>query len=377
MKLLSRLKKKEITGKTFLVRIDLNADFERGKAMFRLEAIIPTLSFLVKNEAEKIVIVSHRGRPTGRTRDASLGVFVPVIAKRMNNAVDFVSAYRVGTLVKAVKKSGAKIVLLENIRFFPGEETNDSNFAMTLASCADVYVNDAFAVSHRANASIAAIADYLPSYGGLLLEKEIKNLSAILQKPKRPFVVLVGGAKISDKINVLKNLSKSADTFLLGGGAANTFFVAKGIPVGNSLVDTSTFSKITSFLSSEKVVLPVDTVMFRGAILDIGRETIARYEKIIASARTIVWSGPFGLFEKKAFSRGTEKMWRAILRNKKAYSIVGGGETITSLRLLQRTYSVPKNIFLSTGGGAMLEYLSGKKLPGIVALEKNKQQWKT
>ncbi len=374
MKLLSKLKKKNIVGKTFLVRIDLNADFEKGKEMFRLEAVIPTFSFLIRNGAKKIVIVSHRGRPKHHTHDASLDIFAPAIAKRTEEAVDFISAYRVGALVKAVKKSDVKIVLLENIRFFSGEETNDPSFAKALAACADVYVNDAFAVNHRANASVVAITDYLPSYGGLLLEKEIKNLSAILQKPKHPFVILVGGAKIFDKINILKNLSKPADMFLLGGGAANTLFAAEGIPIGNSLVDTSVFRKITPYLSSEKVMLPLDTVMFRGAILDIGQETIARYEKIIASARTIVWSGPFGLFQKEAFSHGTEKMWRAIFKNKKAHIVVGGGETITSLRLLRSTHPVPKNIFLSTGGGAMLEYLSGKKLPGIVALEKNKKQ---
>lgn len=375
MKFLSQLQKKHISGKTFLVRIDLNADFKKGTSMFRLEAVIPTLSFLLKNGARKIVVASHRGRPERRAKKESLDIFAPIIAHRTKKEVDFISAYRVGTLADEARKSNAPIVLLENLRFFRGEETNDPSFAKALASCADIYVNDAFAVSHRKNASVCAITDYLPSYSGLLLEKELAHLSRVLKDPEHPFVVLIGGVKISEKTAVIDHLWKLADLFLLGGAAANTFLAAQGVSMGRSVFDKKVIDKMKSRIFSPRIILPVDGVRRRGAVMDIGPETAARYAKIIASAKMILWSGPFGLFQENDFSHGTEMMWSAVLKNKNARVVIGGGETIASLRVVsgfQSIISRRKNIFLSTGGGAMLGYLSGKALPGVVALEKNR-----
>lgn len=375
MKYLRTIQKSQIRGKTFLVRVDLNIEIGGDENLFRLDAIIPTLLFLIKKEAKKIIIISHRGRPSNCDKSLSLDVFAPIISKKTKKPVDFISAYRIGALVKAIKKSDARIILIENIRFFNGEEKNDPSFAKALAKCADIYINDAFAVSHRANASLVAITKYLPSYAGLLIESEIKNLDAIMKKNIHPFTVIIGGAKIADKVKVIRNLFEKTDSFLLGGGPANTFFAARGLPIGSSLFDKEYVDFAKKYLDSKKIHLPIDTVVHKNSILDIGKHTISEYSKIINKSKAIVWNGPMGLFQKKVYSKGTENIWNAILNNKKAIIVVGGGETVASLRLIKgfRNKVLKKSdLFISTGGGATLAYLSGEKLPGIEALKSNR-----
>lgn len=379
MKFLSKLTKKDIQGKTVLVRVDLN--IKDGKELFRLDAIIPTLKYILEKGVKKIIVVSHRGRPERslkfkvKSSKESLEGFTPLIARSMKTEVDFVSANRIATLIKAAKESDAQIVLLENIRFFSGEMKNDSSFAKVFVSCADVYVNDALAVSHRKHASVEAVTKLLPSYAGLLLEQEMLHLDKVIESSKHPFVLVIGGAKISDKVGVIERFKNKADRILLGGGAANTFFAAEGFPVGDSLHEPTSIPEIKKYIGGKNIFIPVDTRIFKTSILDVGSATSSLYTSIIQSARTVVWSGPMGFFEKRGFENGTREMWKAILSNKRANIVVGGGETIAASRLIpnfKSKISKMPNIFLSTGGGAMLVYLSGEKLPGIEALEKSK-----
>jgi len=354
-------------GKICLLRIDLNN-------ISRLEAVVPTIKLLLKHHI-KVVLLSHRGRPHSVDKKLSLRPFVPILSRKLRKRVRFVSNFRFAVIKKKIAKSENGVFLLENLRFLPGEEKNDAKLAKNLASLGDFYVNDAFAVSHRKNASVVAITKYLPSYAGLLMEKEIKNLDAVMRNFKHPFTVIIGGAKISDKIGIIKNLwgsasRRKADYFLLGGGPANTFFVAQGLPVGDSLIDKYQISNIKNkkYLNSKKIILPSDVKIKNKQILDIGERTVRWYSTIIKKSRTIIWNGPMGMFEKKEFANGTKGIWQAVSKNKRAKIVVGGGETVVSLNLLTTHYKLPINLFLSTGGGAMLEYLSGKKLPGIACL---------
>lgn len=381
MKYASELKKSDVRGKRFLVRVDLN--IKNSDELFRLDAVIPTLSLLLKKEAKKIIIVSHRGRPgsakrtiSKKMKEVSLEAFAPLIAGKTGEAVDFISANRIATLVREVENSDARIVLVENIRLFSGEEANDPSFGRILASCADAYVNDAFASSHRAHASISAITKFLPSYAGILLEREMTRLDAMLRNPRRPFVLVVGGAKISDKLGIVRMFQNDADKILVGGAAANTCLVAQGFPVWRSLYEPKMVREARK-IQKKNVFLPVDAHVFEEAILDIGPETARFFAEAIALAKTIVWSGPMGLSEKRGFEKGTRAIWSAILANKDAEVVVGGGETIASAKLIpnfKSKISKRKNIFLSTGGGAMLDYLGGKKLPGIEVLKKQKNR---
>lgn len=371
-------------GKTCLLRVDLNIESNDPAGMFRLDAIIPTIKLLLRSKV-KVVIVSHRGRPLPvdegnlkpgnkvpkKVSELSLGEFAPLIATRVKVPVDFVEAYRVQALVRTALTSTARVVLLENIRFFRGEEANDVNFAKALSKLADFYVNDAFAVSHRKNASVCAITAFLPSYAGPLLDREVRTLSGIVKGFVSPFVVIVGGAKAADKLGVIERLWGKADTFLVGGGAANTILAAEGIPVGRSLYEPDIVKDMKRYAFSGDVVLPVDVREGKRAILDIGPKTEREFARVIAGAKTIIWNGPMGLFEKKLFASGTRAVWRAILKSS-ARIVVGGGETIASANLIPNSESqltARKNIFLSTGGSAMLLHLAGKKLPGLEALK--------
>ncbi|MEK7630220.1 MAG: phosphoglycerate kinase [Patescibacteria group bacterium] len=370
IKFLSKTNLKKYAGKTALLRIDLNIEPGGELDSYRLEAVIPTIKLLLKNKT-KIILLSHRGRPGKYEKNYSLAPFGPIFAKKLKTAVDFVYAARTGALEKVVKNSDAKIVLVENLRFFQGEEANDPSFTRELAKLGDFFVNDAFAVSHRKNASVVAITKYLPSYGGLLLEKELKKLGAIINYSAKPFVIVLGGAKVSDKVGVLKYFWNKADKFIIAGGPANTFFLANGLPIGKSFYDKASLPFVKKFIGSPKIVLPSDIKVSAKKILDIGPQTINEWSKIIAKSKTIIWNGPIGLFEKKGFEKGTIATWKAIFANKKAIAVIGGGETLASLKLItnnSKLITKNKNLFLSTGGGAMLEFLSGKKLLGIEAL---------
>jgi phosphoglycerate kinase len=264
------------------------------------------------------------------------------------------------------------IFLLDNLRFLPGEEKNDPKLAKQLASLADFYVNDAFAVSHRANASVTAITKFLPSYAGIELENEIRSLSKAIVAPQHPVVLVLGGAKASDKLGVISYFKKKADWFLLGGGCANSILRLKGMDIKKSVSDSDpkelpALKKIAGYKS---VILPMDFVWgdasVGGRILDVGPKTITAFNEKIAAARTIIWSGPLGLIEKKQYSLASIAIARAIGRNHRAFSISGGGETVMFLK----KYKLDKQFsFISTGGGAMVDFLAGKKLPGIEALK--------
>ncbi len=363
---------KKFRNKTCLLRIDLNIELGEEKNSFRLHSVIPTIKLLLRHKI-KVVILSHRGRPRRYDKKLSLRPFTSILKKKLRQNISF-------TKVLPQKIVSSEVTLMENLRFWRGEENNDLSFGYRLARLGDFYINDAFAVSHRKNASVVAITRYLPSYGGPLLEKEIKNLSSIMKNPKKPFVIIIGGAKIKDKLGVIKYFwspkHRRADYFLLGGGPANTFFAAQGMPVGNSLVDKDSISQILTLIPNKvkppRIVLPVDVKIKDKKILDIGPRTVLWYRTIIKKCRTIIWNGPMGFFEKEEFAEGTKGVWRAVLTNRKARIVVGGGETVASLRKFEirnSEFKIGRNVFISTGGGAMLEYLAGKKLPGIKALE--------
>ena len=337
------------------MRIDLNIEPGASLDSYRLQAILPTIKLLLKNKV-KVVILSHRGRPKGFDKKYSLKPFIQVFHKELGGKVNFLPDFDFPKIKNRIEESKPRSVfLLENLRFLPGEEKNDPGFAMQLSLLGDFYVNDAFAVSHRKNASVCAITKFLPSYAGLCLENEIKNLGTIINYSTHPFIVILGGAKLKEKILNLRGLINKADNVLLGSNAFNE----SGVP------------------KSSKFVWPEDAKSSAGrrnrkSIWDIGPFTVGNYASVISGAKTIIWSGPPGFFEKKGFEKGTIGIWKAVLksasRRKKTHIVIGGGETSASLKLLGKV-RIPRNIFISTGGGAMLEYLSSKKLPGIESLK--------
>ncbi len=371
IRLLSRLDRKQIAGKVCLLRVDLNIEAGQERNSFRVGAIVPTVRYLRRCGAS-VVLLSHRGRPARLNRADSLHPFAATLEKQLREPVVFIPHFTFGKLKRQLSTRRGGVWLLENIRFLPGEDRNDLQLARRLARLGDFYVNDAFAVSHRRNASVVAITRYLPSYGGLLLESELENLNRVMKRYRRPLTVVIGGAKIADKLGVITYFWRKADRFLLAGGPANTFFAAKGLPVGDSLVDRAAIPSIKRYLKSPKIILPSDVSVYHRQILDIGERTIKEWGDVLARSRTIIWNGPPGLFEKKGFQQGTRAIWHMLLANRKAQIIIGGGETTASLRLLAKPHTLMAkhpNLFISTGGGAMLEYLSGKKLPGIEILE--------
>ncbi len=378
MKYLKDLTQRELKNKICLLRVDLNIDdtdlktIKKNKFPLRLEAILPTINFLRKNNA-KIVILSHRGRPSKAqtNKEFSLKHFIKIFSILLKEPVNFIGDF---DFLKARSKidnsSAGSVFLLENLRFIKCEEENNINFAKKLADLGDIYINDAFAVSHRKNASITAITNFLPSYAGFLMEKEIKNLSQAFNKFKKPFVVILGGAKISDKIGLINNFYRKADYFLLGGGIATTLFASQGLPVGNSLYEKNWRGdkKIIDGVKKGKIILPIDVAVKKNEILDIGPLTIKKYSDIIKKAETIIWNGPMGYFEDPRFAKGSKAMAEEISKNR-AFTVIGGGETTAVFILKTKIKKLKSNIFLSTGGGAMLEYLAGGKLPGLKALK--------
>ncbi len=384
MKTLRTLGRKSINGKVCLLRLDLNVIERNPREIYRFRASLPTLKFLLARGA-KVVIVSHRGRPKKADGALSLRPFAEAFACELNKNVAFFPHPKAGKrsfdahfsrLRWEIATSPKKLFLLENIRFFPGEEKNDANLARALASLADIYVNDAFAVSHRRNASVCAVAKLLPSYAGLLLERELSSLGKATRNPRRPFVILAGGAKVKEKMELMRIFRRKADLFLLSGAVANTFFAAQGENIGSSTHEKEFFKEAKRFASSEKVYLPLDDLRHKGKILDIGPVTADEYARIVLGAKTVLFAGPPGYYHEKRFAGGTKKMWSAIIertKDKSAFAVAGGGETVASLALVGETPDSlarkRKNIFISTGGGAMIEFLAGKKLPGVEALK--------
>jgi phosphoglycerate kinase len=367
---LSAASSKKLTG-TVLLRLDFNTEDD-----WRMRAVLPTIQLLSKISG-RIVIISHRGRPEGFDKKFSLRADATKLSKLLGGKkVAFIDHFRFAEIkTQAAAAPRGSVFLLENLRFLPGEEKNDPTLAKKLASLADFYVNDAFAVSHRANASVVAITKFLPSYAGIEMENEIKSLSKAVLRPRHPVVLVLGGAKASDKLGVIAYFRNKADWFLLGGGGANTILWLKGMDVKKSVKDSDpkelpALKKIGGY---KNVILPEDFVWgsvgggsAETAILDVGPKTVRAFNKKIASARTIIWSGPLGLIEKKQYTKASIAVARAIGRNRKAFSVSGGGETVMFLK----HYTLDKKFsFISTGGGAMVDFLAGKKLPGIEALK--------
>jgi phosphoglycerate kinase len=379
----------DVRGKKILVRVDFNVPLKNGEVLddTRIRAALPTLRYLLERDAS-LLLCSHLGRPKGKPDPA---LSLKPVASRLQTLLGRPVAFAedcIGPVARRAAENLPKggVLLLENTRFHPGEKKNDPEMAKELAALAELYVNDAFGSAHRAHASTEGVAKYLPAVAGLLMEKELRYLGEAIESPAHPFVAILGGAKISDKIGVIQNLLHKADVVLIGGGMANTFFRAQGYPMGDSLVEEDALETARNLLETagKQLRLPVDVVIaddFRAdanlrvmemaaipdgwRVLDVGEETVAAYAKVISKAKTVVWNGPMGVFEFPAFAKGTFGIARA-LADSDAVSIVGGGESVAAIKAAGLAESITH---ISTGGGASLEMLEGKTLPGVAALE--------
>lgn len=387
--MIRKIKELDLKDKRVFVRVDFNVPIDDGQIMetHRIESTLPTLRFILE-KADKVIIASHLGRPKGKkSKEWSLAPVRDHLEKSLGRPVTLAPDC-IGSEVEALAQDPKHpVILLENLRFHKEEEKNDPVFSQALASLADVYVNDAFGAAHRAHASIAGMVRFFREKGaGLLLQKELDYLGRILSDPEHPFVALLGGAKVSDKMGVIKTLLPKVDVLLIGGGMAYTFLKAKGGAVGNSLVEDDRIQLAQELLAqAEKIgkslLLPIDHVAARDVKgkpttcdsdippdhmgLDIGPKTITLFSEEIRKAKMVLWNGPVGLFETKPFDHGTRSM-ALDLAECKATSVVAGGETVAAVR---QAGIEDKVTHLSTGGGATLEFLEGKELPGIQALE--------
>jgi len=380
-----------LKDKKVLVRVDFNVplgdDLEVDSSEdWRIEATLPSIKYLL-DQGAKIILLTHLGRPNGQVVE---NLRLDPVAKRLEELLDRkiikldnCCGQEVEDRVSQIK--AGEIILLENLRFYPEEKNNDNKFAKQLASYGEIYVNDAFGVAHRAHASLVGIPKYLPSCAGLLLEKEMTVLSNVLDKPKRPLTAIIGGVKISTKIKVIKRFLKEADDVLLGGALANTVLAAKGIAVGRSLIEEGMVEETQKLeLTDIKLHLPVDAIASadpsgkrdsriapisntneKEMILDIGPDTNELFKLIISQSKTIIWNGPMGLIEVDKFVQGSKKIAQAVADND-GYSVVGGGDSIV---LIEKMGLFDKIDHISTGGGSMLQFLAGDKLPGIEALK--------
>jgi phosphoglycerate kinase len=377
----------EVRGKKVLVRVDFNVPVEDGRVTddTRIKRTLPTIRYLLERGARP-VLISHLGRPKG---EPDPEYAMDPVARRLEELLE-TPVLKLNAAVgeevgEALANFSEGVVLLENSRFYPGETENDPEFSKQLASLADLYVDDAFGAAHRAHATTVGVAELLPAAAGLLMEEELGSLDKVLRRPERPFVAILGGSKVSDKLGVIESMLEVADTLLLGGAMCFTFFEAKGFETGNSLVEDEYLEEAKRLMeeAGEKLVLPVDVVAaekmeedapskvvkveeFPADLmgLDIGPETVEEFRGYIADAKTIFWNGPMGVFEIDAFAKGTEGVARAVAESG-AVSVVGGGDSVAAVRKLGLENDIG---FISTGGGASLEYVEGKKLPGIAVL---------
>ena len=378
----------DVAGKRILVREDLNVPMSKGHITddSRLRAAVPTLQHLAQRGA-MVIVMSHLGRPNGVEPDLSLRPVGLHLARLLDREVHFAEDC-VGEPARTAvgKLQNGQVLLLENVRFHPEEEANDPDFAHRLASLGELYVNDAFAASHRAHASVVGVASYLPAFAGELMEAELTALHQVLDHPRRPMLAVVGGAKVSTKVGVLKNLLKKVDALIIGGAMANTFFRARGYPTGSGLVEDTALdaAKEVTDAAGRKLLLPVDLVCARRMeagqplrimnadaveagwmALDIGPRSVALFSTRLHGAGAVVWNGPMGVSEIPDFSDGTKAIGEAIA-DSGGYTLVGGGDTVAAIELLGLS---GRFSHVSTGGGATLEYLEGKTLPGIAILK--------
>lgn len=399
MSKLPTLKDVDVKGKKVLVRLDLNVPMVHGKVAdhSRITRIIPTLKELIKRKA-KIIIISHFDRPKGEfVRSMSLAPITNPLSEALGQELQF----GIDCIGKPAEEAIAKlkdgnVLLLENLRFHKGEEKNDPDFSKQLAKLADIYVNDAFSCSHRTHASIVGVAEKLPAVAGLLLQEEIENLEKFLNSPKNPLVGIVGGAKVSTKLEIVQNLVNKVDTLIIGGGMANTFLLAKKIKIGKSLHEKELVGTAAKILEkAEKkgceIILPSDVVVAKSLsesteckvvpinkvpdgymILDIGPETVINICNKMKESKTVIWNGPVGAFETVPFdisSMSIARMIAALTSANKISSVAGGGDVVAAISRAGLTESFS---YISTAGGAFLEWLEGKELPGIKVLQESK-----
>jgi len=384
----------DLKNKIVLCRVDFNVPLKDGKITddTRIRAALPTIEYILEQQGSSIILMSHLGRPNGRVNpDLSLkpvaGRLAELLGREVKTAPDCVGE-KVENMAAELKGAGG-VLLLENLRFHKAETNNDSEFARNLASLGDVYVNDAFGTAHRAHASTEGVAHHLPGVAGFLMEKEIRFIGGLLEHPEKPFVAIIGGAKVSTKIAVLESLLSNATDLLVAGGMAYTFLKSRGTKIGNSLVEEAFLTTAGSLLEKAKglgvnVLLPVDHLVGNsftentearavddvnipdGSIgMDIGPRTIDLFKSAISKARNLIWNGPMGVFEFSTFSRGTLEIARSVAECQ-GITVVGGGDSVAAVN----KYNLAAKIdHVSTGGGASLEFLEGKELPGIAALK--------
>lgn len=395
MKIKSIRKVKKIAGKKVLLRVDFNIPMENGHIQddYKIVASLPTIRFLLRYKS-KIIIATHLGRPDGeKIKKYSLKPGAKRLRELLGeknhpvSRVKFINdciGFKVGNEVSKLKEG--EILMLENLRFYKEEQKDNKEFAKQLANLADIYINDAFANSHRKHASMNAIQKYLPAYAGLLLEEEIKNLYKIIH-PKKPLIVVIGGAKIKTKIRLLKKISKKGAKILIGGALANNFLKAYNLEIGQSLIDKASLSFAKKF-KKKNILLPIDVLVRQAKeakgkpevksvdkvgkediILDIGPETIRLFSNHIKKAKTIIWNGPMGKFEEEHFKHGSLAIARVVAARARgwAFGVVGGGDTIKILKMTKMQDYVD---WISTGGGAMITYLSGEPMPGLKQIVK-------
>ncbi|HTY45760.1 MAG TPA: phosphoglycerate kinase [Patescibacteria group bacterium] len=385
------IKDLDLKNKTVLMRADFNVPQDADLKITddtRIRATLPTIRHLLQNGVKKLILMSHLGRPDGKVvAKYSLQPVAVRLSELLGEPVNFLNDCVGDAIKKSIDASKERVILLENLRFHAEEEGNDPNFAKQLASLAEVYVDDAFGTAHRAHASTEGVTHFLKSVAGFLLDKEIQYLGSAIQNPARPYMIILGGAKVSDKIGLIENLLPKCDAILIGGGMAYTFLKAQGKPIGNSKLEKDKLDLARNLLDKAKglgkdILLPVDNVVVdkvdpvaptsvvgedipEGKIaVDIGPKTIALFEQKLKSAQTIVWNGPLGIFEMDAFSKGTAEIAKFITTIK-ATTIIGGGDTAAAVAKFKLE---DKMTHISTGGGASLEFLEGKALPGIAAL---------
>jgi phosphoglycerate kinase len=387
------IKDVDLKGKTVFCRVDFNVplDHEQITDDTRIRAAIPTIRYMI-DQGAKVILASHLGRPAGSVKEE---LRLTSVAARLSELLgqkviktDDVIGDDVTKAVADLKEGD--VLLLENVRFHPGEEKNDSELAKGFAALADIYVNDAFGAAHRAHASTEGIAQFLqPAVAGFLMEKELKVLGEALASPARPFTAIIGGAKVKDKIGVIDHLLEKVDNLILGGGLAYTFIKAKGYEVGKSLLDESKIDLAQSFMkkaeeqnvkfylpvdviiaddfseNANKKVVPIDEIPSDWEALDIGPETVKIYSDVIKGSKLVIWNGPMGVFELDAFAKGTRGVAEALAETADTYSVIGGGDSAAAVEKFQLA---EKMDHISTGGGASLELMEGKTLPGVAIL---------